>query len=391
MTRVAACNFTFERTKKITKNGTKLLKQKFSFQMRKHLKNKRLVSLKQLGIDRIVDLEFGSNEAAYHVILELYDRGNVVLTDHQFNILYLSRRHLVEKEQLQFAIKERYPVDRAKENQILNEDRLREVLLKEWKEKGGKGGGTVIKRILLKEYEFGPSLIEHSILKCGFNSAIKLGGIDLDIEKNEEETTRRIFKIVLEANELFLKAKENSLETKGFLIKKKEIRFKNFSSSATSTSATGKETDTSLEEDFVLINEEFHPMLFLQNSSSNGGIYVEFESFNLAIDEFFSNIESERIDKKLFAQEREAMKKLENVRQDHKERLKCLEELQEEDRNKGEIIIRNQRLVDAAILCVQRALASQVSLFYLFLKFFLYFGVSFVKCRNFHAISSNIS
>ena len=30
--------------------------------------------MRQLGIDRIIDLAFGSGEAAYHVILELYDR-----------------------------------------------------------------------------------------------------------------------------------------------------------------------------------------------------------------------------------------------------------------------------------------------------------------------------
>jgi len=42
--------------------------------MRKHLKGRRLENVEQLGVDRIVDLTFGSAEAAYHVILELYDR-----------------------------------------------------------------------------------------------------------------------------------------------------------------------------------------------------------------------------------------------------------------------------------------------------------------------------
>lgn len=42
--------------------------------MRKHLKSRRLEKLQQLGEDRIVDFQFGSGEAAYHVILELYDR-----------------------------------------------------------------------------------------------------------------------------------------------------------------------------------------------------------------------------------------------------------------------------------------------------------------------------
>lgn len=61
--------------------------------MRKHLKNKRLESLTQIGVDRIIDLKFGSNEAAYHIILELYDRGNVILTDYEMTILYLLRPH----------------------------------------------------------------------------------------------------------------------------------------------------------------------------------------------------------------------------------------------------------------------------------------------------------
>ena len=28
-------------------------------------------------------MQFGSDEAAYHLILEMYDRGNLVLTDHE--------------------------------------------------------------------------------------------------------------------------------------------------------------------------------------------------------------------------------------------------------------------------------------------------------------------
>ena len=52
----------------------------FTMKLRKHLRNRRLESIRMLGMDRIVDLCFGSGEAAYHVIAEIYDRGNVVLT-----------------------------------------------------------------------------------------------------------------------------------------------------------------------------------------------------------------------------------------------------------------------------------------------------------------------
>ena len=37
------------------------------------------MNISQLGIDRIVDLQFGSDEAAYHLIVELYDRVNHIL------------------------------------------------------------------------------------------------------------------------------------------------------------------------------------------------------------------------------------------------------------------------------------------------------------------------
>lgn len=45
----------------------------------------------QVGQDRIVNLQFGTGEAAYHVIIELYDRGNVVLTDFEYVILNILR------------------------------------------------------------------------------------------------------------------------------------------------------------------------------------------------------------------------------------------------------------------------------------------------------------
>lgn len=61
--------------------------------MRKHIRNKRLEKLKQLGMDRIVDMQFGTGDAAYHVILELYDKGNIIFTDCSYTILNILRPH----------------------------------------------------------------------------------------------------------------------------------------------------------------------------------------------------------------------------------------------------------------------------------------------------------
>lgn len=109
--------------------------------MRKHLKNKRLESLTQMGTDRIVDLQFGTGEAAYHIILELYDRGNIVLTDYEMTILNVLRPH-TEGEKVKFAVREKYPQNRARENTVSSLDDLRSIL------EGAKVGDP-LKKILL--------------------------------------------------------------------------------------------------------------------------------------------------------------------------------------------------------------------------------------------------
>jgi predicted ribosome quality control (RQC) complex YloA/Tae2 family protein len=54
------------------------------------------------------------------------------------------------------------------------------------------------------------------------------------------------------------------------------------------------------------------------------------------------------------------MKKLANVRKDHDQRLMALEQTQETDKQRAELISRNQQLVDNAILAVRSALANQL-------------------------------
>ena len=57
--------------------------------MRKHLRSRRLENVSQVGVDRIVDLQFGSSEAAYHLIVELYDRViRFFKNNFNFSLLY---------------------------------------------------------------------------------------------------------------------------------------------------------------------------------------------------------------------------------------------------------------------------------------------------------------
>lgn len=127
----------------------------------------------------------------------------------------------------------------------------------------------------------------------------------------------------------------------GFIIQKQEERL-----------------TSDLNKEYYYSNQEFHPMLFKQHSTLPN---KTFESFNTTVDEFFSTLESQKIDLKAIQQEREALKKLDNVKKDHSQRLEALTKDQEVDKQKAELITRNQTVVDNAILAVQSALASQMS------------------------------
>ncbi|KFZ63698.1 Nuclear export mediator factor Nemf, partial [Antrostomus carolinensis] len=79
-----------------------------------------------------------------------------------------------------------------------------------------------------------------------------------------------------------------------------------------------------------------------------------------AADEFYSKLEAQKIDLKALQQEKQALKKLENVRRDHEHRLEALQQAQEADKIKGELIEMNLEIVDRAIQVVRSALANQI-------------------------------
>ncbi|XP_013135728.1 PREDICTED: nuclear export mediator factor NEMF homolog isoform X3 [Papilio polytes] len=302
----------------------------FTMKLRKHLKNKRLESISQLGVDRIVALQFGSGEAAYHVVLELYDRGNIVLADYEWTILNVLRPH-VEGDKIRFAVKEKYPLDRAKTDYSApDEETLKEILSK-------SKPGDNLKKTLNPNLEFGAAVIDHVLLENGLSGNMKVNKeqgflVDRDLHK--------LLKALKQAEEMLDNAK-NTVAKQGYIIQRREER----------PAAEG-------EAKFLLTNQEFHPELFAQY---NNQPFVQLDTFDRAVDEFFSALEGQKIDMKTVQMEREAMKKLQNVRKDHDKRVTELSRVQLDDRRKAELISRNEELVEHARIAVQTALANQMS------------------------------
>ncbi|XP_006872392.1 PREDICTED: nuclear export mediator factor NEMF isoform X1 [Chrysochloris asiatica] len=305
-----------------------MMPSSFAMKCRKHLKSRRLVSAKQLGVDRIVDFQFGSDEAAYHLIIELYDRGNIVLTDYEYLILNILRFRTDEADDVKFAVRERYPVDHARAAEpLFTLERLTEIIASAPK-------GELLKRVLNPLLPYGPALIEHCLIESGFSGNVKVG------EKFESKDIEKVL-VCLQKAEDYMKTTFN-FSGKGYIIQKREIK-------------PSLEIDKPVED--ILTYEEFHPFLFSQHSQCP---HIEFESFDKAVDEFFSKIEGQKIDLKALQQEKQALKKLDNVRKDHENRLEALQQAQEIDKLKGELIEMNLQIVDRAIQVVRSALANQI-------------------------------
>ncbi|XP_071510699.1 ribosome quality control complex subunit NEMF-like [Diadema antillarum] len=299
----------------------------FAMKLRKHLKGRRLVEIKQLGVDRIVDLQFGSDEAAYHVIVELYDRGNIALTDHEYTILTLLRTRK-DSEDVRFAVRERYPTDAARQPPAIPPiERVQEILA------GGKPEDN-IRKLLNPHFIYGPALIDHCLLSQNFPSnASRKNGFDID------QDMPRIM-AALEDGVNYME-KSGSI-CKGYIIQKREKKPK----------ASEDAPDAEL-----LTYSEFHPFLFKQHESQP---YKEFDTFDQAVDEFFSQMESQKLDMKVLQQERDAMKKLNNVKKDHEKRITSLQETQALNEKKGALIEINLPLVEQALRVVRSAVANQI-------------------------------
>nr|CDJ96164.1 Fibronectin-binding A and Protein of unknown function DUF814 domain containing protein [Haemonchus contortus] len=292
----------------------------FSQKLRKHLNNHRLYKVTQLGMDRIVDLQIDDGDRAVHVIVELYDRGNIVLTDASYCILNILRPRTDKDTDVRLVVRERYP---APPNRTFPElpsiDDMKSTL-SQCDQK------CPLKRAVIFPGLFGAALIEHVLI---------LQHLDPDLPVSEqgdncaEEVIQALFKAVKITEQILKKPSH------GYITYSHQKR------------ADGTE---------VIIFQEYHPYLFAQHKK---GKYAFHETFSEAVDAFYAAQDSQKKEQSALKMEREALKKLENVRTDQYRRITELQESREEKMVMADLIIINQDLVDSAINIICNALAQK--------------------------------
>ncbi|KAI9595892.1 fibronectin-binding protein A N-terminus-domain-containing protein [Syncephalis fuscata] len=308
----------------------------FCMKLRKHIRMRRLTNVRQLGTDRIVHFEFLGNEADgdFHLFVEFYASGNIILTDHAFNIIALLRV-VQPSESVRFAVREPYPLstDTARRDwQLLpSDDDLKAAIRNAVQGAAAKdnlkrtlGGIAVLS-------DLGPVLIEHAIRVAGLEPQLKVAS-DFDAADASPQMTSLMHG--LKESRDMLAAQSASGPRKGYIIGKP---------------LTNKAANT--ETDNELIYDEFHPFICAQHRALP---HKEFDSFDACVDEFYTFIESQKLETKTVQQEVDADKKLNKIKRDQFSRASSLAVTQTENERRAELILNNLDLVERSIKYIRQ-------------------------------------
>lgn len=351
----------------------------FTLKLRKHIRTRRLEDVRQLGYDRIILFQFGLGANAHYVILELYAQGNILLTDSDFMVMTLLRSHRDDDKGLAIMSRHRYPVAICRVFKRTNSEKLQAALMSsvqndkiehvEDNERGDDGSDApqqkqgnpksikatnstkkgndgarakspTLKVVLGEALGYGPALSEHIILDAGLvpNTKIDSGF------KLEGNTLHSLTEAVKQFEDWLEDIILGEKVPEGYILMQQKALSKKDSSMC----------DGSSEK----IYDEFCPLLLNQLKSR---VFMKFETFDAALDEFYSKIESQRSEQQQKSKEITAMQKLNKIRTDQENRVVTLKQEVEHCIKMAELIEYNLEDVDAAILAVRVALANGMS------------------------------
>ncbi|XP_014518587.1 nuclear export mediator factor NEMF isoform X2 [Vigna radiata var. radiata] len=332
----------------------------FTLKLRKHIRTRRLEDVRQLGYDRIILFQFGLGENANYVILELYAQGNILLTDSSFTVMTLLRSHRDDDKGLAIMSRHRYPVESCRVFERTTIEKLWASLVsskeddsdetvkvngngnnassvakeKQGTQKGGKI--STLKVVLGEALGYGPALSEHIILDAGLIPSTKVPK-----DKTwDNATIQALVQAVVKFEDWMQDVISGEVVPEGYIV----MQNKNL----------GNNSSISQPGSVSQMYDEFCPILLNQFKSRD---YTKFETFDAALDEFYSKIESQRAEQQQKAKENTAAQKLNKIRQDQENRVHALRKEADQCVKMAELIEYNLEDVDAAILAVRVALA----------------------------------
>jgi len=380
----------------------------FATKLRKHIRNKRIENISQVGIDRLVDIQFGTNQAANHLLVELYDRGNLILTDNNYSIICILRwrrpmdkgtkpsdndKCLDQNDSENFNVGQIYPLHTSRkledleqmtEQKIIEMLNCSQILLgnnqnykKRNRAKLDKSDDTFeinLKDLFNPHVVYGSSLLEDRLIAHVFKDgdrpkkcSIKIPVVDAfgNLDQEKVKFYAKSIKAALEDAENILQEVKRRKQSPGYIVQKRQNSELPDKRESIESSKNGKSTEEKSQLKQTVTNVDFFPILSCAQrrieQEADNFTYEEYDSFDKSVDVYYSNLESQKLDSKALLAEREALKKLDNLKISQAKRLDDLARAQKEDEEKARMIELNCDKVEDALLIIRSMLANQMS------------------------------
>ncbi|CAG9466235.1 unnamed protein product [Pedinophyceae sp. YPF-701] len=366
----------------------------FALKLRKHVRGRRLEDIRQLGVDRIVVFTFGQGDMTHHVILELYSSGNVVLCNAQYQVLALLRSHRDDAQGLVIMPNRPYPIHACRLREPFDPERVRAALVPppvkpeaaedaaeadagddgkkaRRKKKRRDPAHFAARQAVAAALPWGPQLAEHVCLLAGLQPARRL---------DEAPLSGGEFQALVEAirwAESWLDARFAATPQRPFddgadpADVEDDAAADDDASSAASDHPdgcpggrpkTGSRGGGAAPPGWISSRkagawEDVDPIRFLQHEAQ-GREFEEFETFDDALDEYFSKVEEVREEQRRAQAEAAVLSRLEKIKADQAARARALEAEAAMAEKRAVLVEANLEKVDAAINAVNEALAA---------------------------------
>lgn len=294
------------------------------------MRGRRISSIDQIAFDRVVHMKFGSDfesqesrqDHEFHLYLELFAQGNVILTNWEGRILAILRP--VEVESVgKLAVGELYdPTKGALDLKELSSEVLKDGI--------ATSPSTLDLKTLARGplAAFSPQMTEFCCKSIGISGKLPIEKVD-EFVKVANELIREIL-----TGDKFL----------GLLQLQKEVQSK----------------EQLLDPKFPALLHAFHPLnSFSCLKPANGDLYsFTFPTFNEAVDVYFSRLEAEKTSQKQVNCELEAEKKLAAIGAEQQSRIAGLRAAVEIYREKGQLVTEFCEEAEAALKVARSAVGS---------------------------------
>jgi predicted ribosome quality control (RQC) complex YloA/Tae2 family protein len=283
---------------------------KFCTALRKYLRDRKVISVHQHDLDRIVVIEVGDESSSHKLVVELFGNGNVLLLDPEDTIFVAMRYRRMKDRDVIPKAKYEFPPPRGLDVMNLESDALEEVL----SESSASVVRTLASRLILDS------------LSC--EEICALGGVDP--QTKVPDLDEQAVKDLTDGFSRFIENLRNGASEPRIII------------------------DDEDEEDQVA----FVPFMF---EVYNGLPTTSFTTFSQAIDNFYGVSDMELEDEAVLEAHVKERKRLEKIIEKQEEGITRLEDRANTLRQAGEVIYNNFQMVQEVLETITSARASGLS------------------------------